>query len=117
MNQAEIRKLIPALRVTIRAARRGMSNPEGPDGRLRKLRATVTELIKNERIELNFNRADEARGYAERVSSGNYVDIINSFKTKPDLTYTGMDVRWTTYRISPPLRWLLEVSIRAQVIL
>ncbi|XP_066950406.1 large ribosomal subunit protein bL17m [Macrobrachium rosenbergii] len=68
MNQAEIRKLIPALRITIQNRRR-MSNPLGPEGRLIKLRKTVTDLVKNERIELNYNRADEARGYAERLIS------------------------------------------------
>ncbi|XP_047473335.1 39S ribosomal protein L17, mitochondrial-like [Penaeus chinensis] len=67
MNQAEIRKLIPALRVAIQPRQRKFRNPDGPEGRLNKMRATVTELVKNERIELNYNRADEARGYAERL--------------------------------------------------
>lgn len=67
MNQAEIRKLIPALRVAIQPRQRKFRNPDGPEGRLNKMRATVTELVKNERIELNYNRADEARGYTERV--------------------------------------------------
>jgi len=44
-----------------------MATPEGPAGRLKALRATVTALLKYERIELYYNRADEARGYAERV--------------------------------------------------
>ncbi|XP_042865074.1 39S ribosomal protein L17, mitochondrial-like [Penaeus japonicus] len=67
MNQAEIRKLIPALRVAIQPKHRKFGNPKGPEGRLLKMRATVTDLVKNERIELNYNRADEARGYAERL--------------------------------------------------
>jgi len=33
------------------------------------MRKTVTALVKHERIELNFHRADEARGYAERLIS------------------------------------------------
>lgn len=69
MNQAEIRKLIPAIRIAIDPKHRKFANPEGPEGRLRKMRATVSDLVKNERIELNYRRADEARGYAERVSS------------------------------------------------
>lgn len=68
MNQAEIRKLIPALRVTLMPKKRKFSNPNGPEGRLHMMRKTVNDLIKNERIEMNYARADEARGYAERVS-------------------------------------------------
>ncbi|KAK8739771.1 hypothetical protein OTU49_003187 [Cherax quadricarinatus] len=67
MNQAEIRKLIPAIRVTISAKHKKFSNPKGPEGRLHKLRNNVSDLVKNERIELNYFRADEARGYAERL--------------------------------------------------
>ncbi|KAK4301049.1 hypothetical protein Pmani_026785 [Petrolisthes manimaculis] len=69
MNQAEIRKLIPALRVAMTPKKRRFSNPRGPEGRLFKMRTTVNELIKNERMEVNYNRADEARGYAERLIS------------------------------------------------
>lgn len=67
MNQAEIRKLIPAVRVAINSRYRRFRNPEGPQGRIDILRKTVTSLVKEERIELNYQRADEARGYAERV--------------------------------------------------
>uniref|UniRef100_A0A0P4WKW3 Large ribosomal subunit protein bL17m n=1 Tax=Scylla olivacea TaxID=85551 RepID=A0A0P4WKW3_SCYOL len=67
MNQAEIRKLIPAVRVAINAKHRKFSNPKGPEGRLTMLRKTVTELVKLERVELNYQRGDEARGYAERL--------------------------------------------------
>lgn len=59
--------MIPAVRVAINARHRKFSNPKGPEGRLLMLRKTVTELVKLERIELNYHRADEARGYAERV--------------------------------------------------
>lgn len=68
MNQADVTKLVSRLRVPVSAHVRKLKNPDGPEGRLRKLRKTVTALIKYERIELNYNRADEARGYAERVS-------------------------------------------------
>jgi len=67
MNQAEIRKLIPALRVPIQARKRKMSQPQGPEGRMNMMRATVTQLVKDERIELNYPRADESRGYMERL--------------------------------------------------
>ena len=67
MSQAEIRKLIPAVRVAINAKHRKFSNPKGPEGRMLMLRKTVTDLVKNERLELNYHRGDEARGYAEMV--------------------------------------------------
>lgn len=68
MNNADVTKLMSALKFKILPKHRKMRNPEGPPGRLNKLRKTVTALIKHERIELNTERADEARGYAERVN-------------------------------------------------
>lgn len=67
MNQAELSKLVSTLRVAVKPKPRLFSSPEGPAGRLRKLSATVTALVKYERIELNYPRAEEAQGYAERV--------------------------------------------------
>lgn len=67
MNQADISRLVSRLRIAVKPTPRKLSTPEGPAGRLRRLRATVTALVKYERIELFYNRADEARGYAERV--------------------------------------------------
>lgn len=69
MNQAEVSHLVSRLRIKVNPTYRRLKNPKGPEGRLDKLRKTVTGLIKHERIELNYNRADEARGYAERVST------------------------------------------------
>ncbi|XP_050071171.1 39S ribosomal protein L17, mitochondrial [Anopheles maculipalpis] len=69
MNQAEVTKLMSQLRVAIRPRHRNLKNSDGPEGRLNKLRKTVTALVKHERIELNYQRADEARGYAERLIS------------------------------------------------
>ncbi|KAK7869029.1 hypothetical protein R5R35_002979 [Gryllus longicercus] len=69
MNQADVSKLISKLRINVAPRHRNLKNPDGPEGRLLKLRKTVTGLIKHERIELNYNRADEARGYAERLIS------------------------------------------------
>jgi large subunit ribosomal protein L17 len=56
------------LRIKYKPIRRRLKNTEGAEGRVSKIRKTLTALIKHERIELNYNRADETRGYAERVS-------------------------------------------------
>ncbi|XP_018329976.1 39S ribosomal protein L17, mitochondrial [Agrilus planipennis] len=69
MNQADVSKLVSQLRIKVNPRLRRFSNPNGPAGRLDKLRKTVTGLIKHERIELNYPRADEARMYAERLIS------------------------------------------------
>lgn len=68
MNQAEVSKLVSKLRIKVPPKHRNLKNTKGPEGRIDKLRKTVTGLIKFERIELNYNRGDEARQYAERVS-------------------------------------------------
>lgn len=68
MNQADITKLISKIRFQIQPTRRKFPSMAGPMGRLNRLRNTVTALIKYERIELYHPRADESRGYAERVS-------------------------------------------------
>ncbi|XP_004928241.1 large ribosomal subunit protein bL17m [Bombyx mori] len=69
MNQAEVSKLVSKLRMNIKPEHRRLKNLKGPEGRIDKLRKTVTGLIKFERIELNINRGDEARQYAERLIS------------------------------------------------
>lgn len=84
MNQADVSKLVSQLRIAVNARHRNLKNPAGPEGRLLKLRKTVTALIKHERIELNYNRADEARGYAERVT----LHELNIPKTNSLLTAT-----------------------------
>lgn len=68
MAQADVSKLVSQLRIKVSPIYRRLKNSEGPKGRIDKLRKTVTALIKFERLEMNYNRADEARGYAERVS-------------------------------------------------
>lgn len=68
MNQAEVSKLVSALRYTVRGEYRKLKNPNGSQGRLDTCRRIVTALFKYERLELNYAKADEARGYAERVS-------------------------------------------------
>ncbi|XP_022221825.1 39S ribosomal protein L17, mitochondrial [Drosophila obscura] len=69
MNQADVTKLMSQLRIAVRPNQRNLKNADGPEGRLLKLRKTITALMKHERIELCFNRADEARGYAELLIS------------------------------------------------
>ncbi|XP_028155796.1 large ribosomal subunit protein bL17m [Ostrinia nubilalis] len=69
MNQADVSKLVSKLRIKVPTRHRNLKNVKGPEGRLDKLRKTVTGLIKYERIELNHNRGDEARQYAERLIS------------------------------------------------
>lgn len=44
-------------------------NIQGPGGRLRKMQKTMTALVIHERLELNYHRGDEVRGYAERLIS------------------------------------------------
>lgn len=68
MNQAEVGKLMSQLKFAVRPKHRVTKNPLGPEGRLMKMRQSVTALFKYERLEMNYNRADETRGYAERVS-------------------------------------------------
>ncbi|XP_067011374.1 large ribosomal subunit protein bL17m [Anabrus simplex] len=69
MNQADVSKLISQLKIKVNPRHRNLKNIDGPEGRLLKLRKTVTALFKHERIELNFNRGDETRGYAELLIS------------------------------------------------
>lgn len=66
MNQANIEKLVSKLRYNVKS-RRQFRNPEGPLGRLRKFQKTLTALIKYERLELNYTRADETRGYVDQA--------------------------------------------------
>ncbi|XP_076283925.1 mitochondrial ribosomal protein L17 [Lasioglossum baleicum] len=69
MNQANVEKLVSRLRYNVGSKPRRMRNPQGPEGRLGKIQKTLTALVKYERIELNYGRADETRGYAERLIS------------------------------------------------
>lgn len=63
---AKLEKLVSKLRYNIKPPRR-LHNPEGPEGRIRKIQKTLTALIKYERLELNYGRADETRGYVDQV--------------------------------------------------
>lgn len=75
MNQAEVSKLMSQLRVAIPLKPRRLRGYDGPEGRLMKLRKTVTALVKHERIELNYDRAHEARGYMERVRKPTFTPV------------------------------------------
>lgn len=57
------------LRIRVNPRHKNLKHPDGPQGRLNKLRKTVNALFKYERLELNYTLADETRGYAERVSN------------------------------------------------
>ncbi|OAD58378.1 39S ribosomal protein L17, mitochondrial, partial [Eufriesea mexicana] len=69
MNQANVEKLVSRLRYNVGSKPRKLKNQNGPEGRLHKIRKTLTAVIKYERIELNYARADETRGYVERLIS------------------------------------------------
>ncbi|XP_060871043.1 large ribosomal subunit protein bL17m [Metopolophium dirhodum] len=69
MNQAEVSQLVSKLRIRVNPRHKNLKCPEGPQGRLNKLRKTVNALFKYERLELNYTLADETRGYAERLIS------------------------------------------------
>lgn len=96
MNQANIEKLVSKLRYNVKS-RRQFRNPEGPLGRLRKFQKTLTALIKYERLELNYSRADETRGYVDQARallfalyySGSiynaYYDVENIFSVYSDV--------------------------------
>uniref|UniRef100_A0A1E1X959 Large ribosomal subunit protein bL17m n=1 Tax=Amblyomma aureolatum TaxID=187763 RepID=A0A1E1X959_9ACAR len=64
---ADATRLVPALKYAVKHRHRKLTTVKGSVGRVEKIRATLTALLKHERIELNHPRADEVRGYAERL--------------------------------------------------
>lgn len=68
MNAADITKLVSKLRFKIQPDRRKFPTKYGPMGRLSRMSDYVTAVIKYERVEMYYPRADETRGYVERVS-------------------------------------------------
>lgn len=76
MNQAKIEKLVSKIRYNIRSDPRKLKNIDGSEGRLRKIKKTLTAVIKYERIELNYARADETRGYVEQVNMINFLKFF-----------------------------------------
>lgn len=82
LHQADVTKLMDGLKFAIKPKPRKFAHPAGPEGRLMKFRLTLTALLKHERIELNYHRADEARGYIERVrfhfqNNSTNINLIN----------------------------------------
>jgi len=71
MNQAEVGKLIGQLRFKVQPKAWKIIDHEtrnqGLRGRLLSTRKTVTALIQNERLELNYSRGIVAREYTERL--------------------------------------------------
>lgn len=67
MNAADITKLVSRLRFKITPKHRRFPTKAGPMGRLSRLSDYVTAMIKYERVEMYYPRADETRGYLERV--------------------------------------------------
>lgn len=76
MNQANVEKCFSRLKYNIRPEPRKLKNVKGPEGRIQKIKKTLTALIKYERIELNYPRADETRGYVELVCIIEIVSIL-----------------------------------------
>lgn len=68
MNQANVERLVSSLRYKVQPRRR-LPNLQGPSGRIRKIQKTLTALLKYERIEMNYPRADETRGYVDLLIS------------------------------------------------
>lgn len=69
MNQAKLTHLVSRLNVRLEKVRRVWAHPDYQMGRLREIRKTVTELVRFERIEKNYVRAEMSRQYAERLIS------------------------------------------------
>lgn len=75
-QRAEIDRLVSQLRIRVAPKYRRFCNPEGPQGRLNRMRTIVTNLIKYERLELFYPHADESRGYAERVRGVDFYHFL-----------------------------------------
>ncbi|KAB7500856.1 39S ribosomal protein L17, mitochondrial [Armadillidium nasatum] len=71
---AELRKLVPDIRIPIQKNKRMLKNPQGALGRIWKISKDVSDLFKEERVELGKERADEVRGYAEKREAIKYGD-------------------------------------------
>lgn len=109
MNKADVAKFVSKLRFAIPVKARRLNNPEGPEGRLDKMRKLVTGLIKYERIEVAFPKGHEARCYAERVSSTEFdaiaidsslnlsIDCRSSLRPYATATHTNQRWKWPNF--------------------
>lgn len=114
MNQAEVTKLMSQLKIAVSPRYRKLRNPDGPEGRLLKLRKSVTALFKYERLEMHYNRADETRGYAERVSVKLVIVFQLSLITKKNVQLISDAIR-NGDKHKPTMEmadyWILDKSI------
>jgi len=69
IGKPDVTHLISKLNLRVQPKKRAFSNPEGPTGRLKIMRRTVSGLIQHERLEVSYSKGDEARGYLERLIS------------------------------------------------
>jgi hypothetical protein len=80
-NIAHVARSLPKIKVPIghipqRLKAEGFENP---NGRLEVLRRMVTRLMREERCEFKYNRAEECRQYMERVSNNLNLIISTRF--------------------------------------
>lgn len=87
MPQVDVSRLVSQLRIKVNPTHRRLKNPKGPEGRHDTIRNILTGLFKYERIELTYTKADESRGYAERVS---FKQVLSNLKLW--FTFTPDDV-------------------------
>jgi hypothetical protein len=57
----------------------------GPEGRIMRLRQVVTAMVRFERLEMSSPRADEARGYLERVNRMINDNVMNLIVCRPSV--------------------------------
>lgn len=69
MNQARVDRLLAKMNYKMMKIPRLMKQPKGPQGRLLMMQKTTTLVVKHERVEANYNRLDECRGYIEQLIS------------------------------------------------
>lgn len=82
MNQAEVTKLVSALRFNVGSKQLRLKNTEGLAGTLKTLRKSVGGLINHERLEMHEKRGILTRQYTERLISD---AILYGDKHKPTM--------------------------------
>lgn len=98
MNQANVEKLVSKLKHKVNQKPRKLKNVLGPEGRIKKIQKTLTAIVKYERLEMNYHRADETRGYVERVRITNIFIFtfryIVFYKTLPFIVDIRSNTSW-----------------------
>lgn len=82
MNQAEVAKLVSALRINVGQKQLKLKSVEGLYGTLTSLRKSVGALINHERLEMHERRGILTRQYTERLISD---AILHGDKHKPTM--------------------------------